>query len=129
MATQREGEASQETTTTPPAGLSELVQERYRKIKEHAETYPYVWASYSLVYGGLALWTIYRYRKLRKTEDRVRALEGRLRKLVENEESANSGTSVSKARTSDDKVPNWFFLMLLAGFDSIHLRLTTNLAA
>ncbi|KAK8691761.1 hypothetical protein V6N13_075259 [Hibiscus sabdariffa] len=105
MATQREGEASQETTTTPPAGLSELVQEQYRKIKEHAETYPYVWASYSLVYGGLALWTIYRYRKLRKTEDRVRALEGRLRKLVENEESANSGTSVSKARTSDDKVP------------------------
>ncbi|MBA0721318.1 hypothetical protein Golax_008877 [Gossypium laxum] len=83
MATQREGEASQETTTTPPASLSELVQERYRKIKEHAET----------------------WRKLRKTEDRVRALQERLRKLVENEEAANSGTSVRKAPTSDDKVP------------------------
>ncbi|KAK8299214.1 hypothetical protein V6Z11_D05G307800 [Gossypium hirsutum] len=90
MATQREGQASQETTATPPASLAELVQERYRKIKEHAETYPYVWGSYTLVYGGLALWTIYRWRKLRKTEDRVRALQERLRKLVENEEAANS---------------------------------------
>ncbi|KAB2031417.1 hypothetical protein ERO13_D05G287900v2 [Gossypium hirsutum] len=105
MATQREGQASQETTATPPASLAELVQERYRKIKEHAETYPYVWGSYTLVYGGLALWTIYRWRKLRKTEDRVRALQERLRKLVENEEAANSGTSVKKAPTSDDKVP------------------------
>ncbi|XVF30086.1 hypothetical protein REPUB_Repub16aG0026800 [Reevesia pubescens] len=105
MATQGEGEASQETTSTPPAGLSELVQERYRKIKEHAETYPYVWASYTFVYGGLALWTAYRWRKLRKTEDRVRALQERLRKIVENEESANSATSVRKAPTSTDKTP------------------------
>ncbi|KAE8666337.1 proline-rich receptor-like protein kinase PERK2-like isoform X1 [Hibiscus syriacus] len=96
MATQREGEASQETTTNPLTSISELVQERYRKIKEHAETYPYVWASYTLVYGGLALWTIYRYRKLRKTEDRVRALQGRLRKLVENEESANSDLATAR---------------------------------
>ena len=105
MATQREGEASQQTTSTPPAGLSELVQERYQKIKEHAETYPFVWASYTLVYGGLALWTVYRWRKLRKTEDRVRALQERLRKLVENEESANSAKSVRKAPTSADKTP------------------------
>ncbi|XWS21928.1 hypothetical protein CRYUN_Cryun30bG0098800 [Craigia yunnanensis] len=105
MATQREGEASQQTTSTPPAGLSELVQERYQKIKEHAETYPYVWASYTLVYGGLALWTVYRWRKLRKTEDRVRALQERLRKLVENEESSHSAKSVKKAPTSADKTP------------------------
>ncbi|XVE76146.1 hypothetical protein DITRI_Ditri12bG0150000 [Diplodiscus trichospermus] len=105
MATQPEGEASQQTIT-PPAGLSELVQERYKKIKEHAETYPYVWASYKLVYGGLALWTVYRWRKLRKTKDRVLALQERLRKLVENEESANSATSVRKAPTSSDKTPN-----------------------
>lgn len=110
MATQREGQASQETTATPPASLAELVQERYRKIKEHAETYPYVWGSYTLVYGGLALWTIYRWRKLRKTEDRVRALQERLRKLVENEEAANSGTSVKKAPTSDDKVPKQLYV-------------------
>ena len=105
MATQQEGEASQQTTSTPSAGISERMQERYQKIKEHAETYPYVWASYTLVYGGLALWTAYRWRKLRKTEDRVRALQERLRKLVENEESANSATSIRKAPTSADKTP------------------------
>ncbi|XVE76118.1 hypothetical protein DITRI_Ditri12bG0147600 [Diplodiscus trichospermus] len=105
MATQPEGEASQQATTTPPSGLSELVLERYKKIKEHAETYPYVWASYTLVYGGLALWTVYRWRKLRKTEDRVRALQERLRKLVENEESSTSATSVRKAQTPADKTP------------------------
>ncbi|OMO84797.1 hypothetical protein CCACVL1_10646 [Corchorus capsularis] len=102
MASEREGEASQQTASTPPSSLTELVQERYRKMKEHAETYPYVWASYTLVYGGLALWTAYRWRKLHKTEDRVRALQDRLRKLVENEEAA---TSVKKAQTSNEKSP------------------------
>ncbi|XVF63332.1 hypothetical protein PTKIN_Ptkin09bG0079500 [Pterospermum kingtungense] len=105
MATQPEGEASRQTTDAPPADILELVKERYQKIKEHAETYPYVWGSYTLVYGGLALWTIYRWRKLRKTEDRVRALQERLRKLVENEESANSSTSVRKDPPSADKTP------------------------
>ncbi|OMO99874.1 hypothetical protein COLO4_13057 [Corchorus olitorius] len=102
MASEQEGEASQQTASTPPSSLTELVQERYEKMKEHAQTYPYVWASYTLVYGGLALWTAYRWRKLRKTEDRVRALQDRLRKLVENEESA---TSAQKAQTSNEKSP------------------------
>ncbi|OMO89336.1 hypothetical protein CCACVL1_07905 [Corchorus capsularis] len=105
MASEKEGEASQQSAS-PPTNLMELVQQRYQKMKEHAETYPYVWASYTLVYGTLALWTAYRWRKLRKTEDKVRALQERLRKLVENEESANSATSVRKAPTSDDKTPN-----------------------
>ncbi|OMO96730.1 hypothetical protein COLO4_15118 [Corchorus olitorius] len=37
--------------------------------------------------------TAYRWRKLRKIEDKVRALQERLCKLVENEESTNSATS------------------------------------
>lgn len=81
-------------------GLKEMVEEQYRKIKENAETYPYVWASYILVYGGFALWTTYRWRKLRRTEDRVRVLQERLRKLVEAEESASSVSSVQKGQQS-----------------------------
>ncbi|KAK7847011.1 hypothetical protein CFP56_007179 [Quercus suber] len=30
-----------------------------KKIKENALTYPYVWPSYIVVYGGFALWTTY----------------------------------------------------------------------
>ncbi|KAK3225343.1 hypothetical protein Dsin_005205 [Dipteronia sinensis] len=30
-----------------------MVEEQYRKIKDNAETYPYVWGSYIVVYGGL----------------------------------------------------------------------------
>ncbi|GLU06725.1 hypothetical protein SLE2022_237260 [Rubroshorea leprosula] len=100
MASQPEGEKSEQTVSVPEAGLGEMIQERYRKIKEHAETYPYVWASYIVVYGGFGLWTAYRWRKLRKTEDRVRALQERLRKLVE-EESANPTTPVQKAPPSE----------------------------
>ncbi|KAK3411374.1 hypothetical protein EUGRSUZ_I00134 [Eucalyptus grandis] len=59
-------------------GLKKMVEEQYRKIEENAETYPYVWASYILVYGGFALWTTYRWRKLRRTEDRVRVLRERV---------------------------------------------------
>ncbi|XP_010269689.1 PREDICTED: uncharacterized protein LOC104606278 [Nelumbo nucifera] len=97
MATEQKGEAKeQQTTKLPPTDWKGKVEEQYRKIREHAETYPYVWASYIVVYGGLAVWTTYRWRKLRKTEDRVRTLQGKLRKLVEAEESANaSATSAS----------------------------------
>ncbi|XP_043723390.1 uncharacterized protein LOC122670534 [Telopea speciosissima] len=103
MATEekREEEEQQTTKLPSPAELKGKVEEQYRKIREHAETYPYVWASYIFVYGGLALWTTYRWRKLRKTEDRVRALQERLRKLVEAEESANSAAPSIDRATPD----------------------------
>ncbi|KAI4354393.1 hypothetical protein L6164_003259 [Bauhinia variegata] len=73
------------------------------KIKEHAETYPYVWASYIVVYSGFGLWMAYRWRKLRKTEDRVRGLQERLRKFVEAEESSSSVTAAEKVPASSEK--------------------------
>ncbi|KAG9440042.1 hypothetical protein H6P81_020207 [Aristolochia fimbriata] len=77
----------------PLMSWKEKFEGQWRKTKEHAETYPYVWASYIVVYGGLAVYTTYRWRKLRKTEDRVRVLQARLRKLVEAEESSVKVTS------------------------------------
>ncbi|KAF3681490.1 putative zinc finger CCCH domain-containing protein 32-like isoform X1 [Capsicum annuum] len=65
------------------------IQEQYQKIKENAETYPYVWGSYIVVYGGFGLWFTYRWRRLRKTVDRVQVLQERLCKLVQAEESTN----------------------------------------
>ncbi|CAN4097705.1 unnamed protein product [Withania somnifera] len=56
------------------------IQEQYRKIKENAETYPYVWGSYI---------------------DRVRVLQDRLCKLVQAEGSPSS--SITKAPSSCDK--------------------------
>ncbi|KAG6773471.1 hypothetical protein POTOM_020749 [Populus tomentosa] len=95
MASQQKGEEDQPTSSPPAAGFGEMAVERYRKIREHAETYPYVWASYVVVYGGLGLWATYRWRKLRKTEDRVRALQERLRKLVETQEGASSARAIA----------------------------------
>ncbi|VFQ65030.1 unnamed protein product [Cuscuta campestris] len=92
--------------TGPSSGsLLGLVQERYYKIKENAETYPYVWGSYIAVYGGLGLWLVYRGMKLRKTEDRVRALQEQLRQLVESQEhgGASVSGSSSRARPPQDK--------------------------
>ncbi|KAK9291732.1 hypothetical protein L1049_019681 [Liquidambar formosana] len=106
MATQQEGEEGQQITSPPAIGWRGMIEEQYRKIKENAETYPYVWGSYIVVYGGFALWTAYRWRKLRKTEDRVRVLQERLRKIVETEESASSAASVAKSPPSADKPPN-----------------------
>ncbi|KAK7338930.1 hypothetical protein VNO77_19564 [Canavalia gladiata] len=112
MANQPKHENQQATSSTPSdqvgsdpstMGLKDSLEKQYLKIKEHAETYPYVWASYIVVYGGFALWTAYRWRKLRKTEDRVRTLQERLRKLVEEEESAKSTKVVEKGSTSSDK--------------------------
>ena len=100
METQNKGEENQQATSpnNGVVGWGGKLEEQYRKMKENAETYPYVWASYIVVYGGFGLWFTYRWRKLRKTEDRVRTLQARLRKLVEAEESASSTTSVGKAQ-------------------------------
>lgn len=67
-------------------GWTGMIEQQYRKIKENAETYPYVWGSYIIVYGGFGLWFTYRFRKLRRTEDRVRVLQERLRNIVESKE-------------------------------------------
>ncbi|XP_004498984.1 uncharacterized protein [Cicer arietinum] len=88
------------------AGFIDSLENRYQKIKEHAETYPYVWASYIVVYGGFGLWTTYRWRKLRKTENRVRSLQEKLRKLIEAEESGNSAKVVEKGSASSEKKPS-----------------------
>ncbi|OVA09998.1 hypothetical protein BVC80_1751g165 [Macleaya cordata] len=87
-------EEQQPETKTPPTDWKGRVEHKYLQLKEHAETYPYVWASYIVVYGGFALWTGYRWRKLRKTETRVRGLQERLRKLVEAEKVAASSSFI-----------------------------------
>ena len=85
MAGDEGGEAKE---ADPTVRLKERVENQWLKIKEHAETYPYMWGSYILVYGGLGAYITYRWFKLRRTEVRVRVLQERLKKLVEAEESA-----------------------------------------
>ncbi|KAK4424866.1 hypothetical protein Salat_1680200 [Sesamum alatum] len=112
MATQPKAEDSlgatdnQQEPTPTAIGWGGKIEEQYRKLKEHAETYPYVWSSYILVYGGFGLWLAYRWRKLRRTEDRVRVLQERLRKLVEVEKSPNSTTGTEQsAHLANNKTP------------------------
>ncbi|KDP35988.1 hypothetical protein JCGZ_08383 [Jatropha curcas] len=100
MASQQQSEKNEQSKA--PEGIIQMVEQQYQKIKENAETYPYVWGSYIVVYGGFTLWTAYRWRKLRKTEDRVRALQERLRKLAESQESSSS-TTTEKIPSSIDK--------------------------
>ncbi|KAG8078556.1 hypothetical protein GUJ93_ZPchr0007g6072 [Zizania palustris] len=92
--TQQPQPAPEETGTRAVygGGVVGKLEEQWRKTKEHAETYPYVWGSYILVYGGLAAYLTWRWRKLRRTEDRVRVLQGRLRQLAAAEESQAAST-------------------------------------
>ncbi|KAF5175943.1 Transmembrane protein [Thalictrum thalictroides] len=92
------GSEEEKETMNPVMKMKEKVEDEYKKIREHAETYPYVWASYIFVYGGLALWGTYRWRKLRNTEARVRVLQEKLRKIVQAEETASSSSSSSTAK-------------------------------
>ncbi|CAO2167133.1 unnamed protein product [Urochloa humidicola] len=80
-------------------GVIAALEEQWRKTKEHAETYPYVWGSYILVYGGLSAYLAWRWGKLRRAEDRVRILQDRLRKLAAAEESQAASSSASTAPT------------------------------
>lgn len=96
---------TQQATDSSAVGFRGLIEGQYRKIKENAETYPYVWGSYIVVYGTLGLWFTYRWRKLRKTEDRIRVLQERLRKVVEAENIAEAEKSSSSTIKSADNSP------------------------
>ncbi|KAK2981641.1 hypothetical protein RJ640_000207 [Escallonia rubra] len=117
MATQQE-EGSQQAADdkqlpSPSAtGLRGMIENQYRRIRENAETYPYVWGSYIVVYGGFGLWLAYRWRKLRKTEDRVRVLQERLRKIVEAEKSSSSAATTDKAKLrKENELKTWLLPM------------------
>ncbi|CAO2195343.1 unnamed protein product [Urochloa humidicola] len=111
MAAAGNGEAApppsqqQEPPPAPAAGSASgggviaALEEQWRKAKEHAETYPYVWGSYILVYGGLGAYLAWRWGKLRRAEDRVRILQDRLRKIAAAEVSQAASGSASTAPT------------------------------
>lgn len=86
-------------------GVIAKLEEEWRKAKEHAQTYPYVWGSYILVYGGLGAYLAWRWRKLRRTEDRVRVLQERLRKLSAAEESQAASATGSVSTPSTPPLP------------------------
>ncbi|KAH7862913.1 hypothetical protein Vadar_011038 [Vaccinium darrowii] len=89
----KDNKEDQQPPNSPAVGWTGTIEQQYRKIKENAEAYPYVWGSYIVVYGGFGLWLSYRWRKLRRTEDRVRVLQERLRKIVESKQSTGSVTA------------------------------------
>ncbi|CAH9137195.1 unnamed protein product [Cuscuta epithymum] len=95
----------QETSPFNSTSWVGKIQAQYNKIKENAETYPYVWGSYIAVYGGFGVWLVYRGMKLRRKEDRVRALQEQLRKLVESEEhgSLSAATGSNSKHSPHDK--------------------------
>ncbi|KAH0455022.1 hypothetical protein IEQ34_016946 [Dendrobium chrysotoxum] len=91
------GEGGDERVGNTPAVWKEKMVKEWQKIREHAETYPYVWGSYIVVYGSFGVYLTYRWRKLRRTEGRVRILQERLRKLVEEEEAATASSGSGPA--------------------------------
>ncbi|KAG9144364.1 hypothetical protein Leryth_025072 [Lithospermum erythrorhizon] len=100
---QRRAPESQQTTSSSASDWRRTIVEQYSRVKENAETYPSVWGSYILVYGGFGLWLSYRWRRLRKTEDRVRVLQERLQKFIEAESS--TGTAVVDKAPQDASKP------------------------
>ncbi|KAK1363450.1 ATP synthase gamma chain like [Heracleum sosnowskyi] len=100
---QHSADNNQQQPSPSAAGPVGWIEHHYKRLKENAETYPYVWASYAVVYVGFGLWTTYRWRKLRRTEDRVRVLQARLHELVEAEESAT--LKAVPDRTTSTAVP------------------------
>ncbi|WVZ68055.1 hypothetical protein U9M48_017045 [Paspalum notatum var. saurae] len=93
------------SVATGGGGVIAKLEEQWRKTKEHAETYPYVWGSYILVYGGLGAYLAWRWRKLRRTEDRVRGLQERLRKLAAAEEAQAASGSASASAAATPPTP------------------------
>eukprot|EP00249_Psilotum_nudum_P013770 c24500_g1_i1 orf=48-401(+) len=86
--------------------FSSLWTARFLNIKEHWESYPYVWASYIFVFGTLGFYATYRWRKLRQAEDELLRLQGKVRSILEAERAARnpagrSGEEETKSSASE----------------------------
>jgi len=73
-----------------PGGFLERCEQQWQRTLEHARTYPYVWASYVVSFGGLGIYGAWRWRELRKIENQVMQYQRELLKRVQQEEAAAS---------------------------------------
>ena len=73
-----------------PRGFLERCEQQWQRTAEHARTYPYVWASYIITFGGLGVYGAWRWRELRKIENQVMQAQRELLKRVHQEEAAAS---------------------------------------
>eukprot|EP00271_Cylindrocystis_brebissonii_P014590 TRINITY_DN35989_c0_g1_i1.p1 TRINITY_DN35989_c0_g1~~TRINITY_DN35989_c0_g1_i1.p1 ORF type:complete len:100 (-),score=6.81 TRINITY_DN35989_c0_g1_i1:1030-1329(-) len=51
-------------------------------IRTHIETYPYVWASYVVVFGGLGAYSAYRWQRMRAAEREVLRLQEAIKRAM-----------------------------------------------
>lgn len=96
-----------------PGGFVERSEQQWQRTVEHARTYPYVWASYLVTFGGLGIYGAWRWRELRKMEDQVMQVQRELLKRVQQEEAAavqalkqsRSSEAPVVANSTNEKVP------------------------
>ncbi|KAL2614024.1 hypothetical protein R1flu_025716 [Riccia fluitans] len=74
-----------EKQETDSAVQSSIV-DRFQKIRDHWDSYPYVWASYMVVFGGLGIYSAYRWRALRKVENELLKFQEKLKQTMTAEE-------------------------------------------
>lgn len=86
--------------------LVERLEVNLQRAKQDIIDYPYVFGSYVFVYGTLGLWLTYRYRCLRKAQDRVRALHAKLCKQYEEEASSSAEVVVRPVKYGSPKPPS-----------------------
>ena len=78
----------------------ERCEQQWQRIVEYARTYPYVWASYLVTFGGLGIYGAWRWRELRKMEDQVMQVQRELLKRVQQEEAA-AVQALKQSRSSE----------------------------
>ncbi|CAM6118475.1 unnamed protein product [Calypogeia fissa] len=70
--------------------VMQSLEDRWERTKDHFNSFPYVWASYSVVFGGLGLYTAYRWRALRRAEDELLRFQEKLKQTMTPKEIAEA---------------------------------------
>lgn len=83
-------EVMAEEKESPRQSLIQTMEDRWQRTRDHFHSYPYVWASYIFVFGGLGLYTTHRWRALRKAEDELLRIQDRLKQTMSPKEIAEA---------------------------------------
>eukprot|EP00270_Netrium_digitus_P018668 TRINITY_DN7133_c2_g1_i1.p1 TRINITY_DN7133_c2_g1~~TRINITY_DN7133_c2_g1_i1.p1 ORF type:complete len:100 (+),score=27.60 TRINITY_DN7133_c2_g1_i1:187-486(+) len=66
---------------SPLGTVIQKVEESWGSIKQHYNEFPFVWASYFVVLGGLGIYSARAWREMRRAENRLMTLQNELKRL------------------------------------------------
>ncbi|CAM6033037.1 unnamed protein product [Sphagnum compactum] len=88
------------------AGFVNACERQWHRTVAHAKAFPYLWASYFLIYGGFGTYFVYQRRRLHQAENQVLRLQKELLNKVQQQEEQEAIIKAMKQNQQTTAAPS-----------------------